>query len=281
MKVAFICDLPKDHFPFWNDGLRAALRFLEEKHEWEIDIHNVQDSYSPATVAIRIDPSKYDVGIFWGALTNPMCRYRAFGKQVLCFAGGPTYSPEIHNFDLILAESQHDLKDFKRFGVNVVQAFGTNTDLFKPMPEQPKIYQYVYPAAFAKWKHHEKFAEYVKIDPNVYKPSLAFGYMQPSGWEKECYEVCQKASIAVMPQVPYEVMPYILTAAEFVYVGADYMGGCQRTILEAKACDIEVVVDSDSPKLLELKDLSHEEVVSGWDHKTYAKEIKKAIETIL
>src|SRR5258708_6170502 len=211
MKIAFICDLPEQHFPFWNDGLKAALDYLKDKYGWEIDITNVKPGerfFLP-----KYDFEHYDLGLFWGALASPLMDFKRFKKQGLCFGGGPTYHPNIHNFNVIFTESQIDLKDLKRYGANVVHAFGTNTKLFRPMPEQPKIYDYVYPAAFAKWKHHEKFMTYVASHYGVGHEgemrALAFGYMQSDGWEKECYEVCQNNGIAVMPQVPYEVMPYI------------------------------------------------------------------------
>jgi hypothetical protein len=220
--------------------------------------------------------------------------YKIFDKQVLCFGGGPTYTPNIHNFDLIFGESAIDIKDFKRFGKKTLQAFGTNTKLFRPMPEQPKVFAYIYPAAFAKWKHHEKFAGFIKNreekiketmiigeDEDLKLPCLAVGYMQPDGWEKECYEICQKYGISVIPQVTYDVMPYLINAAETVYVGADINGGCQRTILEAKACGIPVEIDSDSPKLLELKSLTREDILRNWSEESYAERLKIGIEGIL
>lgn len=284
MKVAFFCDMPPEHFLNWKDGLWAALEVLRNEYKWQIDVFNFQGVPDE-----RIN-GDYDVGLFWGSLLSPYLDVRYFPKQALLFGGGPTYSPSIHNFDLIFAESRVDFLDFKRFGKKTIQAFGTNTKLFRPMPEQPKIYSYVYPAAFAKWKCHEKFAEFVKTDLLKYAevdgqfnplPSLAFGYMQPRGWEKECYEVCQKAGIAVMPQIPYEAVPYVLNATHGVYVAADQMGGCQRTILEAKACGVNVVVDSDSPKLKELEKLTREDILKDWSEESYALKIKAGIEELL
>lgn len=280
MKVAFFCDMPLEHFLNWKDGLWAALELLRNKYGWTIDVFNLQE-----TPDERIN-GDYDVGLFWGSLANVLFETRFFNKQALLFGGGPTYTPAIHNFDLIFAESQVDYLDFKRFGKKVIQAFGTNTKLFRPMPEQPKIYEYVYPAAFAKWKHHEKFTKYVinhgeTINFEYELPSLAFGYMQPKGWEKECYEVCQKSGIAVMPQIPYEAVPYVLNASQHVYVAADQTGGCQRSVLEAKACGVDVVIDSDSPKLKELEKLTRKEILEKWSEESYALKIKNGIEDLL
>lgn len=285
MKVLFICDLPKEHFPFWNDGLKAALDVLRNKYQWEIDILNTSKPED-------INTEGYDVGLFWGALAKDIHKFKYFDKQVLCFAGGPTFTPNIHNFDLIFAESRVDLLDFKRFGKNTIQAFGTNTSLFKPML-QPKIFSYIYPAAFARWKHHEKFAEFISKELGVLSeqtedlegydlmiPALAVGYMQPDEWEKECYEVCQQNGIMVMPWVPYEAMPYLINSSEKLYVGASEVGGCQRAILEAVACGVPVVVDSDSNKLQELSKLTREDVLKDWSEFSYAKKLKEGLESL-
>lgn len=277
MKIAFVCDLPIEHFPFWDDGLKAALDVLKEKYNWEISIYNLAGGLDLNSLETR-----KGIGVIWSSLTSEISRYRLFEKQVLLFGGGVTYTPAIHNFDLVVAESKVDFLDFKRFGINTIQAFGTNTNLFKPMLDQPKIFSYVYPAAFAKWKNHDRFAEFMSHgDRKKGFPALALGYMQPGGWEKECYEVCQKNGIAVLPWVPYSVMPYIINASENVYVAADVMGGCQRTVLEAKACGVPVAINSDSPKLLELQNLTREDILNEWSEESYAKKLKKGIESIL
>ena len=270
MKIAFVCDLPQEHFLHWNDGLKAALGILSKDYQIEI--------FNQPTIE-ELKKVKCDIGLFWGAIDKPLHKFKIFKKQALLFAGGVTYHPYLHNFDVVFAESKVDFLEFKRFGKKVFQAFGTNTKLFVPIPTQPKIFDYVYLAAFAKWKHHEKFAKYVfehEPDGN----SIAIGYMQPDGWEKECYEICQSYSIAVVPQIPYEAVPWIMNASHNVYVGADAMGGCQRTVLEAISCDVPVIVDSDSPKLKELAKLTRLGVLRSWSEKAYANKLKEGLKSI-
>jgi glycosyltransferase involved in cell wall biosynthesis len=279
MNIAFICDSPPVHAVYWNDGLKAALGVLVNQYKWEVDIFNVQ------TDDLRdIKKDIYDIGLFWGSLIDPAFQYKYFKKQALCFGGGPTFSPALHNFDLIFAESKTDFLDFKRFGKKVIQAFGTNTKLFKPMPDQPKSFSYLYPAAFAKWKHHEKFVEFIKEKESKYAielPPLAVGHIQENGVEKECYEICQKNYISVLPQVPYSVMPYLINASEHVYLSPDESGGCQRAVLEAKACGVDVVIDTDSPKLVELSKLTPEQVRENWSEEAYANKLKKGLEELI
>lgn len=268
-KIAFICELPKEHFPFWNDGLAAALQYLVDTYNWQIDIYNLPSMTNPTI------PADYEFALFWGALAKKQHEQRFFKKQGLCFGGGPTYHPNINNFDIIFAESRTDLEEFQRMGIKTLQAFGTNTKLFRPIPTQEKVWDFIYPAAFAKWKHHEVFVEQTKG-----KKALAVGYIQPGGWEKECYEICLKHGVTVIPWVPYEAMPWLYNASKMCLITADEMGGCQRTILEAKACGIPVSVVSDSPKLSELIDLTRKEILTDWNEETYAEQLRKGIEEV-
>jgi len=267
-KLAFICELPKEHFPFWDDGLAAALRYLNQKYNWQIDIYNLPSIDNPI-----LSPN-YDFVLFWGALNRLQHEQKLFKKQGLCFAGGPTFHPNIKNFDIIFAESRVDFKELKKWGVSTIQAFGTNTQLFRPIPGQQKVWDYIYPAAFAKWKRFDKFVEKVKKEK---ASGLTVGYMQPGGWEKECYEVCLKNGVVVLPWVPHNVMPWLYNASRVCLITADEHGGCQRTVLEAKACGIDVVIISDSPKLLELNDLEREDVLKNWDEKSYGEKLRKGI----
>lgn len=269
-KLAFICELPKEHFPFWDDGLAAALQYLVDKYRWQVDIYNLPSINNPI-----LSPN-YDFVLFWGALNRLQHEQKLFKNQGLCFAGGPTFHPNIKNFDIIFAESRVDFKELNKWGINTLQAFGTNTQLFRPIQGQPKVWDYIYPAAFAKWKHHEIFIKEIRD-----KKALAVGYMQPDDWEKECYEVCLKDGVTVLPWVPYNVMPWLYNASKVCLITADEYGGCQRSVLEAKACGIDVVIVSDSPKLLELNDLEREDVLRDWDEKSYGEKLRKGILSVL
>lgn len=274
MELCLITELPKEHFGFWNDGLRAAIGVLQHSFGWNIYVYNIPSMVKPSI------PDHYDFYLFWGAFGRPQHERRLFKKQGLLFGGGNTYHPNMHNFDIVFAESKIDYQEIRSYGIKTLQAFGTNTDLFKPDTNQPKTIDYLYPSAFAQWKRHDKFAAYVKQQTPA-PVAMAIGYMQPDGWEKECYEVCQKNGISVMPWVPSETLAWFYNASKNVYVAADQMGGCQRTILEAKACNVNVIVDSDSTKLAELGKLTHEDVVKDWNQMSYAEKIKQGIEEVV
>ncbi len=267
--------MPVEHFAHWNDGLRAALDYLVEKYNWEVKIYNIPTSGTNV-------PDNAEFTLFWGALNKLQHRRKFFKKQGLCFGGGPTYHPNIRNFDIIFAESKIDLEEFQNLNINTVQAFGTNTKLFQKIPNQSKIFDFIYPTAFAKWKNHERFVEYVvKFSDGKPIRALAVGYMQPGGWEKECYEICLKNGISVLPWVPPHALPYLLSMSGNVLITADPNGGCQRTVLEAKSCSIPVIIESKSLKLEELKNLTTKQVREEWSEIAYAEQLKKGIEKVL
>lgn len=274
-RLAFISELPKEHFPFWQDGLWAALNYLVNGHGWGVDVFNIP-SMKRANV-----PEGYDFYLFWGALDRPQHTRRLFARQGLCFGGGSTYHPNMKNFDVIFVENKIDIAPFEGYGIKTFQAFGTNTQLFKPM-KLLKPFEYIYPAAFAKWKRHDRFVEYVKKHHSSPQAgSLAVGYMQPGGWEKECYEICEQNGIAVLPWVPSDVLARLYNMSHNTIVTADPMGGCQRTVLEAKACNIPIIIDSESEKLKEFEKFTHEDVVEKWNEKMYGEKLKQGIEEVL
>lgn len=269
MKLAFICEMPSEHFVWWNDGLKAALDYLKEKEKWQVDIYNMVDGSKKI-------PDIYDFGLFWGPLIAPRHQKKYFKKQGLCFSGGP-YVAGANVFDVIFVESQIDVEGLQG-QTNVLKAFGYNDKLFKPMPEQPKIFDAIYPAAFAKWKNHHNF---VKALSNSTKPSIAIGYIQPDGWEKECYEVCQQNNVAIFDWVPPKTLVYFYNAADRIVLTPSADGGCQRSFLEAVGCERPIEIRSDSPKLRELSQIPTQRIFQEYSHVAYAKALKNGIEEVL
>lgn len=272
MKLAFIMDMEPLYFQGWNDGLKAALDYLSQEHNWEINIYNVQTMKSPSV------PDDVDFALFWGAFDKKAHQHKVFKKQGLCFGGGPTVHPLISNFDIVFAENSFDVPVFKKQGVESIQAFGTNTQLFRHLKNSPKVFEAIYPAAFAAWKHHEKFAGYMRLHGGL---GLAIGQKQADGWEKECYEVCEANGILTLDWVPGNTLVSLYNASKTVYLSPDAMGGCQRAVLEAKACDIPLVIESDSPRLKEFSEMSRIQILKEFSEKAYGENLKKGIEMIL
>lgn len=274
VKLAFICDMPKEHFPFWEDGLRAALSYLAEKYQWTVNIFNI-----PSMERVSV-PDTFDFYLFWGSLPQKQHSRRLFKKQGLCFGGGTTEHPHAANFDVIFAESSVDIESFRNQGFNAKKAFGTNTQIMRPIHDQPKMFDAIYPAAFAAWKHQEVFAAVCK---QYGWKGLAFGYMQPDnpGETIMLTQACLSNNVAVMSWVPYRATSFLINASNRVLITADGSGGSQRAMLEAKACNVPALLLGDSPKLRELDPLTHEEVLRDWSEVSYAEQLREGIEACL
>jgi len=258
MKLTFVY---KADDAYWNDGLKVAVDILSQS--W--DVRKQNGAYKPYIT---------DFVLVWGALGSEQVtavKDWPFLKGI-CIAGGPIDHPDIHKFDVVFVETRWHQKQFKRIGVNARLAFGTNTQLFKPIPEQHKIWEAIYPAAFATWKRHYLFAQKYK------ERGLCVGYVQPDNWEHECVDICYENGCTVLPQVTPEVLVYLYNASKKVYISSNSMGGGERAVLEGLACGCEVEVDSDNEKLVDLlADMKHKLLTE--EH--YAHELKKGIKEVL
>lgn len=264
MKLAFLwhAEFQTQELLNWQDGLYAALQELGK--EWEVrmfvpygdadvTVGNISIEQYPTPgqtfqEALSFEP---DAVLCWGGLDRPLhALVRRLGKPTaLCFAGGPVNHPNLENFDLVFCETDYHLPVFKSLGVNVRKAFGVNTDLFRPTPWQKPHFMAIMPAAFALYKRYPLFADAFGSD------GLAVGQVQtqPDGtvWEGEfCHEVCLNRDVAVIPRImPYYMMPYMYGLAECTVLTSTTYGGCDRTVLEALACDKPVVICDDNEKL--------------------------------
>lgn len=257
MKLAFIYNNPD---PYWNDGLKAAIDLLAMK--WDIRRQNAV-----------YQPYMCDLALVWGALGSSQVTTVADWPmpKAICIAGGPINHPDIHKFDIVFVETRWHQREFRKIGIDAKLAFGTNTDLFRRIP-QTKVFDAIFPATFAAWKRHYLFAERYK------DKGLAVGWMQPNGWEKECYETCQEKGSVVLPAVPAETLAYLYNASKTVYLPADIWGGCERAVLEGLACGCNVEVEADNPKLVELL---ADQTIRLSTHYDYADTLKRTITDFL
>lgn len=225
--INFIYEI--DNETYWNDGLRLAVKLLEQ--DFEVNYCNLALG---GDKKIRIDKPI----LYWGSFINPIIKQIIYLQvpKVMLFSGGNPRVAMAHQFDVIFIEDDWALSEFRDMGINAKYAFGINSQLFKPM-KLNKVWDCIYPAAFALWKRHDVFVDYCKKNN---KKGLAVGYMQPNEVEKECYEVCLDNGIDVMPRVTPDVLAYLINMSKEVVVPSDLLGGGQRTMWEAQACKVPV-----------------------------------------
>jgi len=256
MKLTFVYKMEDD---YWNDGLKRAIDVLGES--WNV---RKQNGYWKPYIT--------DFILVWGAFGSNQDSWICDlpFKKGICVAGGLIDHPNVHKYDVVFVETKWHQREFRKIGINAKVAFGTNTDLFYNMG-MPRTIDYLYPAAFALWKRHEKFLEHMGS-------KVAVGYIQPGGHEKECYERCiEHPETTVLPRVKPDVLAWLYNQAKSVAIPSTINGGGERTVLEALACGCEVSVASDNPKLRELLS-THGGGVTN--HLDYAHALKEGIREV-
>lgn len=291
----------------WCDGLFGALAELGKESTVKIFGYSDQDTVfvkngievklftSHNSMRYWLDSYQPSVIFGWGTSFHSWEELDYNGvpsKKILLYAGG---EPDDNNarrlFDSVVVENKSDEKHF----THVTTAFGTNTDVFKPMSLN-KIYPAVYPAAFALYKRHNLWAK------GVPDGSLAVGHIQEH--EKECFEVVVENNHIIMPPIAMDSVPYLYNQSFATVLTAERLGGCQRSALESMACNIPVLATNDSkasefegvwscpPIVEEISnaylsmvtsfeqepiDLRKEYIVGKYDHIEYAKKLKELL----
>lgn len=296
MKIAFIWQGSSQPAIFnrWNDGLRAAMKSVENFHEvvyrepWD----NFDDVdlilYWEAPCTARGDAEHYN-------------KVRNLNKKkILLFAGGPVEYADAVGFDLYLVESKINEDEFSAIGLPWKRAFGVNTNIFKPMNLE-KEWDGIHHATSASWKRQWLLAEALGAK------ALVVGREQPS--DPMPFVLSRELGARVIPEQPYEEVAKLLNKSHTFVQTSEYWGGGQRATLEAMACGIPPIVMEDSPKnreyveesgfgevvppdapsiraAVERLKKSHdprkgiEYVRSKWKHTHYASNILQAIESI-
>lgn len=311
MKIAFLWDWEPLTYQTltWEDGLAAALKELIKRgNEVAVILPGKEDmivehpyfniAVSSDVVAL-IKELKPEVILHWADMTRPHAKklIELNIPQAVCFAGGDPVSYNTDIFQHIFVESQVYEDEFKAKGYPVSRAFGTNTDLFSPFP-QAKLFDTIFPATFATWKRHHLYA-----DATAGLRSLAVGYMYQDH-EQECWQECVDKGITVSPHVSHEVLRYLYAASKVCVVPSLSMGGSQRTVLEAMAMDMPVIItdsnrfdfargrvfeaDPTAENMRQMINLAldsevntREYVLNNWSHVQYADALEEGLKSIL
>lgn len=237
---------------FWNkDGFLKMLHVLRERDKWEIVFFKKSDrsfEWKHDYVDLRFSPDPVRSLLEWNPdailgfsdFSRPYLREIRGKKPIaLCYTGG-TFKDYKDVPDIVFVENKSYAKWMRDIGVaGVAQAFGTNTEIFRPV-RQPKVFKAFFPATFAGWKRHELFAEAMGKD------GLACGWWQEN--EPACHEVCFKYGCAVLHHQMPESVVHLYNMSHTCLVTSRNEGGSQRSVLEAMACGIPPIVMSDSDK---------------------------------
>ena len=310
MKLSVVWDWEPEYYQTitWQDGLAAALKELINRgHELQILTvgndelikHPYFDIWAMKDIPTAIKRFNPDAILHWADLTRPNAieTYKLGIPQAICFAGGDTNAENLDLFDHIFVESEVYKKDFLEKGKSVSTAFGTNTSLFTPI-EQPKYYDTIFPATFALWKRHDLYAKAT----NGLK-SLAVGYMY-TDHEQECWKTCLDNNVMILPHVSAETLHYLYAASRVCVITSESYGGSQRTVLEAMAMNLPVIitvsdkfdfadglVDVSEPSIQTLREIieqnlhkqrqTRDYIITNWSEYTYADSLEKGLNEII
>lgn len=245
--IAFVWDWEPDFEQSitWRDGLCAALKELENRgysvERYADTLTPIPHPYGTIHRLKDFDPN-VDVILHWGDMTRPHARkHKEYNKPMaICFAGGEPLGENFPFFDHVFVESEVYKKVFDEAGLSCSIAFGTNTDLFRPVEAQKKTIDTIFPATFAAWKRHELYAQ-----ATLGLKSVACGYMYETH-EQECWQICMAYGSTVLPHVSAEVLHHLYAASKVCVITSSSAGGSQRSVLEALAMNLPVIVtDSD------------------------------------
>lgn len=237
MKIAFVWQGIDGRYGVWRDGLWLAMKHIEKLHEVRY--------FEPGDA--RLIEWKPDWVFYWEApctingrdKDNYLWVCLLPFKKALLFAGGPIKREWIDMFDHIFVESKINAEECDAMVLPHSTAFGVNEELFRP-EKQPKIFDGMMHATFADWKRYDLFAKALG------SKGLAVGRVQE--FDRNGYNACRELRVLTLPEVTPGVLPSLINASYTVVNTSGEWGGGQRCTLEAMACDVPVIVMSDSPK---------------------------------
>lgn len=256
MKLAVTTDWGDKKSAFYSnkDGILKMLQVLRDrdgwdtrffrKHpertfEWTHDCIEAHISPNPAKALLDWKP---DAILFFGDFSRPIMGEleHAGIPMAICYSGGRfTTHANVPNVIFVESKSYIEwMKTIPQIKAKVIQAFGTNTELFKPYPTQPKYFDALFPATFASWKRHNLFADALG------ERGVCCGWWQDH--EMEVIQYALKKKVGVLHHQIAESMALLFNMARTVVITSNDHGGSQRTVLEAMASNIPVVAMNDS-----------------------------------
>lgn len=277
--VLFVYDIPNE--TNWKDGLWRALQVLDK--DYDIAFWNLAH-----TKEFPLALEHFDFVLGWSSFDGEIA-YLMRNLKVphgLCI-GGYMFEPHrINHFNVLFYETEwYANAELKHRHPNCVHAFGINTDIFKPQTssyedsngiqhtdedEVQKLWDYTTIGSFSAWKRQ---AYLLKKEGN----RLAVGTIQEGNME-ESFDILSQLlayGVAVQGETSPETLASYIRASKTIYLPATISGGSERSVLEARACGVNVEVEDDNPKLQELLKSPI------YDYNYYAQQLKKGIDSCL
>lgn len=264
----------------WLDGLSAALMIVSD--HFELVMLNLHD-YRGTPVDYFSKQPPFDFVFGHGAFYSPADNFiRDYGgKKGLCLGGNASPIPA-HNYDIIFYETDWVRNMYLTYAENGTtkfkKAFGINSEIFLEHETvfngmvfaRPIIFDYLGVGSFSAWKRWNKFKDL----PGT---KLVVGEYQHDN-EPESLGIIRDLvanGVGCSPQVSAYDLANLYNISRTCYIPAEVNGGGERSVWEAKACGVQVVVEPDNPKLQELAGSDPK------DHHWYAEQLIEGIKECL
>jgi len=260
-KILFVFD--HKYETFWADGLWAAVEILRQ--DFVIEKINLFNTKPYETTA--------DFILGWGGWNSRVDKMLQ-GLDIdvpkgLCIAGNSFPPDGKEKYNVLFYETEWYKPQIEGHS-NIFHAFGVNTDIYWHSKNASKIWDWLTVGAFALWKRQPKIQDKKGT-------KLAIGEIQKENYGESLDIIANLIlkGVAISDMVEPTTLAKIYNASRNVYIPADINGGGERAVMEAKACGIPVIVESDNPKLMSLL---QEDVPT---HHYYADQLRKGVMTCL
>jgi len=249
----------------WRDGLHAAVKLLE--NDFDVGWVNLAKGQPVPESAERL--------LAWGAFgsnAERACHQVKAGQKLLQVGG--VAMPGNNAWDVVFAETDWHLQRLRTQitgPTRLLRAFGVNTDIYRPLfdaegEELSKVYDWITVGALASWKRLERIAR-------LSGSKLAVVQTQPNNRAESdpILAALLAGGVQVSSFVEPEKLAQLYNMSKACFIPADINGGGERAVLEARACGLPVQIESDNPKLAELRD------GPVLDHHAFAASLKAGI----
>lgn len=265
-KLLFVYDIEDERF--WKDGLWAAIELLKKGFEiTKLNLHQSVNAYKKHSLY----KGEFNFILGWGAFGSSVDNFLQDKREEdnikmgLCIAGNAMPPKNINTYDVLFYETEWYKPQISSHK-NIVHAFGVNTDIFKPIPNSLKLFDYLVCGAFAYWKRQELIC--TKIGTK-----MAIGEVQKQNLT-ESIDIIGNLILGdcgVKNSILPEELVKWYNATKIAYAPMDINGGGERFVWEAMACGVAIEIEEDNPKLQELINTEVK------DHYWYAQKLKEGI----
>lgn len=176
----------------------------------------------------------------------------------------PKEKKEVLKYDVLFYET-YWYRNQIDYHPNIYHSFGIYTDFMQPDAGSQKDIDYLTIGCFRDYK---------RMDRLITFPGKKVAVGEVFNWNSAVIKELQAHNVEVLDFVPYDQLSKLINRSKNVYIPAKIDGGGERAVLEARSCNVNVIVEDDNPKLQEL--------ISSpiYDHNYYGSTVLKGIKSV-